>query len=400
MTRAVRNQQSIEVSKETQRPPVVLTDAAIRIHRSALVFDGHNDLPWQVREKGDSSFDKLDLAQPQPDLHTDIARLKEGGLGAQFWSAFVPVSTIHQGGATHQALEQIDLIHRMVMRYPDTLEMAYSADDIVRIRKTGKIASLIGVEGGHTIENSLGVLRMFHALGVRYLTLTHVESIDWADASTDESRHGGLSDFGEEVVREMNRLGMLVDISHVSDDTVRDVLRVTRAPIIASHSAAYALAAHPRNLPDDLLRGIKENNGVVMVNFFSGFVEPEAARVMEHMFKNLRALREANPSDDDFERARKQWRKDNPMPAGTIHTVVDHIDHIVKVAGIDHAGLGSDYDGVSLLPQQLEDVSTYPYITQELLNRGYAESDILKILGANALRVLRQAEEVARRLNE
>ncbi len=389
-----------EVSDASARPPVVLTEQALRIHRQALVFDGHNDLPWQVRTKGHSSFDKLDLAVEQPELHTDIARLKTGGLGAQFWSAFVPVSTIHEGGAARQALEQIDLIHRMAERYPGTFEMAYTADDVLRIRASGKIASLIGIEGGHTIENSLGALRMFHALGVRYMTLTHVESIDWADASTDESRHNGLTEFGEEVVGEMNRLGMLVDISHVSDDTVSDVLRVSRAPVIASHSAAYALAAHPRNLSDKLLRGIKENNGVVMVNFYSGFVEPEAAIVMQDMFKVLKGLRSANPGDKDFEEAVSQWRLDHPMPSGTIHTVVDHIDHMVKVAGIDHVGLGSDYDGVTTLPDQLEDVSTYPYITQELLNRGYAETDISKILGGNVLRALRDAEEVAKSLSK
>ncbi len=389
-----------EVSDIPVRPPVVLTEEALRIHRQALVFDGHNDLLWQVRTKGHSSFDTLDLAVEQPELHTDIARLKTGGLGAQFWSAFVPVSTIHEGGAARQALEQIDLIVRMAERYPDTFEMAYTADDVLRIRAMGKIASLIGIEGGHTIENSLGALRMFHALGVRYMTLTHFESTDWADASTDESRHDGLTEFGEEVVREMNRLGMLVDISHVSDDTASDVLRVSRAPVIASHSSAYALAAHPRNLSDKLLRGIKDNNGVVMVNFYSGFVEPEAAQVMQHMFKTLKGLRSANPDDKEFEEAVSQWRRDHPIPSGTIHTVVDHIDHMVKVAGIDHVGLGSDYDGVTTLPDQLEDVSTYPYITQELLNRGYAEADIRKILGGNALRALRDAEETAKQLKE
>jgi len=389
-----------DVSSAPPRPPVVLTEEALRIHRQALVFDGHNDLPWKVRTKGHSSFETLDLAVEQPELHTDIARLKTGGLGAQFWSAFVPVSTIHEGGATRHALEQIDLIHRMAQRYPDTFEMAFTADDVLRIHASGKIASLIGIEGGHTIENSLGVLRMFHALGVRYMTLTHVESIDWADASTDESRHGGLTEFGEEVIREMNRLGMLVDLSHVSDGTAGDVLRVSRAPVIASHSSAYALAAHPRNLSDELLRGIRDNNGVVMVNFYSGFVEPEAAQVMQHMFKTLKGLRSANPDERDFEEAVSLWRRDHPMPSGTIHMVVDHIDHVVKVAGIDHVGLGSDYDGVTTLPDQLEDVSTYPYITQELLNRGYAKADIHKILGSNALRALRDAEGIAKQLND
>ncbi len=255
---------------------------------------------------------------------------------------------------------------------------------------------MIGVEGGYTIENSLAVLRMFHALGVRYMTLTHSETIDWADSATDEARHGGLTPFGEQVVREMNRLGMLVDISHVSADTMRDVLRVSRAPVIASHSSAYALAPHPRNVPDDVLRLIGANGGVVMVNFFSGFVDPDAARLMKGMFAAIRELRKKHPDEDDLQHAIRQWRQQNPIPRGTVHTVVDHIDHIVKIAGIDHVGLGSDYDGVTQLPEQLEDVSCFPYITQELLNRGYSKKAVRKVLGGNLLRALRQAEQVAR----
>lgn len=375
---------------------VELTDEALRIHRSAILIDGHNDLAWKIREKGESSFDALDISQPQPDLHTDIPRLLQGGVGAQFWAAWVPPETMRTGGATRIALEQIDLIHRMVRRYPDTFEMAYSADDVVRIHRNGKIASLIGIEGGHAIENSLGVLRMFYDLGVRYMTLTHTETTDWADAATDEARHGGLTPFGEDVVREMNRLGMLVDISHVSADTMRDVLRISRAPVIASHSSAYTVAPHPRNVPDDVLRLIANNGGVVMVNFFSGFVEPEAARTMQNIFQIMRELREQHPDEEEFQRAKSQWRRQNPIPRGTIRTVVDHIDHIVKVAGIDHVGLGSDYEGVTVLPIQLEDVSCYPYITQELLNRAYPDKDTHKILGGNLLRALRRGERVSR----
>jgi membrane dipeptidase len=241
---------------------------------------------------------------------------------------------------------------------------------------------------------------MFHRLGVRYMTLTHSETIDWADAGTDEARHGGLTPFGEQVVREMNRLGMLVDISHVSADTMRDVLRVSRAPIIASHSSAYAIAPHPRNVPDDVLQLIAKNGGVVMVNFFSGFVQPEAARRMENIFEVMRKLRKQHPDEKDFENAEKEWLRENPVPRGSVHTVVDHIDHIVNVAGIDYVGLGSDYDGVSVLPEQLEDVSCYPNLTQELLNRGYREADIKKVLGENLLRALRKAEEVARNWTE
>ncbi|HKB04889.1 MAG TPA: dipeptidase, partial [Gemmataceae bacterium] len=252
-----------------KRQPVVLTDEARAIHREALVIDGHNDLPDQFREKKDLSFRTIDISRPVKGLHTDIPRLREGGLGAQFWAAYVPVSTRKSGTSVRLCLEQIDVIYRMVQRYPDTFELARSTDDIVRIRKTGKIASLIGIEGGHAIDDSLGVLRMYYDLGVRYMTLTHSESLDWADSATDKPKANGLSPFGEEVVHEMNRLGMLVDISHVSADTMRHVLRVTRAPIIFSHSSAYALAEHPRNVPDDVLKMTAKNNGVVMVNFYS-----------------------------------------------------------------------------------------------------------------------------------
>jgi membrane dipeptidase len=375
--------------------PVQLTEQARRIHRSAIVIDGHNDLPDKIREKAGSSFDRLDLRQAQADLHTDIPRLRRGGLGAQFWSAYVPPETARTGGAARHCLEQMDLIRRMARRYPEHFEMAYSADDIVRIRRDDQIACLIGIEGGHAIENSLAVLRMFYALGARYLTLTHAETHDWADSATDEPRHGGLSPFGEEVVLEMNRLGMLADISHISAEAMRDTLRVSRAPVIASHSSAYTLAPHPRNVPDDVLRLIADNGGVVMANFYSGFIEPEGARVTQKIFEVARELRAAHPDKAEFEQAMKEWERQHPFPAGTVHTLIDHIDHIVKVAGIDHVGLGSDYDGVSVLPRQLEDVSCFPYITQELLNRGYSEQDIQKILGGNLLRALRQAEAVA-----
>jgi membrane dipeptidase len=378
------------------RKPVVLTEAARRLHAEALVIDGHNDLPWQLREKADLSFDRLDIARPQKRIHTDIPRLREGGVGAQFWAAFVPAETRKNGTAVKATLEQIDVIHRMVRAYPDTFEMAYTAEDIVRIRKQGKIASLIGVEGGHSIDNSLGVLRTFHALGVRYMTLTHGETLDWADSATDKPKHGGLTEFGEQVVREMNRLGMLVDISHVSADTMRHALRVSRAPVIASHSSAFALAPHPRNVPDDVLRLVAKNGGVVMVNFFPAFIIPEAARAMKEMYQASRELREKYPNEKDYQAAFEQWKREHPFPTGSVHQVVDHIEHIIKVAGVDHVGLGSDFDGIFATPRQLEDVACFPYITQELLNRGYSRESILKILGGNLLRVLRQAEVVAR----
>jgi membrane dipeptidase len=329
-------------------------------------------------------------------MHTDIPRLRKGGVGAQFWSAFVPANTRRKGEAVRLTLEQIDLIHRFVKAYPDAFELALTADDVERARKNGKIASLIGVEGGHSIDNSLGVLRCLYDLGVRYMTLTHSETLDWADSATDAPKSHGLSPFGEQVVREMNRLGMLVDISHVSAETMRHALKVTRAPLIASHSSAYALAEHPRNVPDDVLGLVKQNGGVVMVNFFSGFVVPEAARAMKDMFAEVRELQKKYPDQREFRTAMTQWRKEHPIPTGSVHNVVDHIEHIIKVAGADHVGLGSDFDGITTTPRQLEDVSCYPYVTQELLNRGHGKEEILKILGGNVLRVLRRAEEVAR----
>ena len=378
-------------------PPVVVTDKARRIHHSALVFDGHNDLPWKLREEFGGRLDRCDLRQPQPKLQTDIPRLRQGGLGAQFWSVYVPAETNQAGTALRDTLEQIDLVHQMVARYPETFELALTADDVERIHRQGKIASLIGVEGGHSIQESLGALRQLYKLGARYMTLTHSETLSWADSATDEPRHGGLTAFGEEVVREMNRLGMLVDISHVSADTMRDALRVSRAPVIASHSSAYSIAPHRRNVPDDVLKLLAANGGVVMVNFYSGYVVPDAARTRADFLEARRELKAQFPDPAEYEAAVQRWDEAHPISPGSVRTVVDHIDHMVRVAGVDQAGIGSDYDGVSMVPRQLEDVSCYPNITQELLNRGYGEGDIVKILGGNILRVLRRAEEVARK---
>jgi membrane dipeptidase len=378
-----------------ERPPVVLTPAALALHRGALLIDGHNDLPWQLRTKGDSGFDKLDISQPQPTLDTDIARLRAGGVGAQFWSAYAPTETIRTGESAKVTLEQIDLIRRLVARYPDDFELALTADDIERIHRTGKIASLIGVEGGHAIENSLASLRRLYDLGARYMTLAHTDSLDWVDSATDVPRSGGLSPFGEEVVRTMNDLGMLVDISHISADAMHDAIRVSRAPVIASHSSAFAVAAHPRNVPDDVLAELPKNGGVVMVNFYSGFIVPERAEGGAKMVAERIARRKADPDGRDEGGANSVFRatrEQEQLSAGSVHTLVDHIEHIIKVAGIDHVGIGSDYDGVTKLPAQLEDVASYPYITQELLNRGHTPDEIRKILGANLLRALRQAE--------
>ena len=375
------------------RPPVVLTKEAAAIHKEAIVVDGHNDLPWQYRAKKDFSFRFIDISKPQKGLHTDIPRLKKGGVGAQFWAAYVPVE--RKLNAVKDALEQIDVIHRFIRDYPDAFEFAGSVDDIVRIRKNGKIASLIGVEGGHCIDNSLGVLRCYYRLGVRYMTLTHTEDLDWADSSAGKGKNKGLTKFGEEVVAEMNRLGMLVDLSHVSADTMRHALRVTKAPVIFSHSSAFALNDHPRNVPDDVLKLVRANGGVVMVNFYPGFLVPEAAKAFQRLTRYEQELRTRSVDETEIGAALDKWLKENPIPPASIHHAIDHIEHIIKTAGIDHVGLGSDFDGINAVPKQLEDVSTYPLITQELLNRGYKKDDILKILGGNLLRVMRAAEVVA-----
>jgi membrane dipeptidase len=378
--------------------PVVLTDAGRQAHAATFVFDGHNDLPWEMRTKADSSFDKRDIRQAQPKMHTDIPRLRAGNVGAQFWSVYVPAETAKNGTALQQTLEQIELVKAMIARYPDVFEAARTAADVERIQKSGKIASLIGVEGGHSIENSIENLRRLHKLGAGYMTLTHSDTLGWADSATDKGEHQGLTPFGEEVVREMNRLGMLVDLSHVSDETMKDALTVSKAPIIFSHSSARAVASHPRNVPDDVLKLVKQNGGVVMVNFFPGFIVPESAAIMSKMFDKSRELRAQFPNEEDYNRERRRWEAQHPYPAGSIHDVFNHIDHIVQVAGIDHVGIGSDFDGITKVPAQLEDVSTYPLLTQLLLDHGYQPEQIGKIMSGNILRVMRRAEQVAAEL--
>jgi membrane dipeptidase len=364
------------------------------LHRRATVIDGHNDLPYRLRALYDADLTRFELSQRHEDGHTDIPRWREGGVDAQFLAAYVPVSYAGRG-ADRIALELIELVGELADRYAE-LELAHTASDVRRISGAGKIALLAAVEGGHAIENSLDALRSFHAAGARYLTLTHSSSTDWADSATDAARHGGLSRFGEDVVRELNRLGMLADVSHVSDATMDAVLRASRSPIIASHSGARAINAHPRNVPDDILERIAAGGGMVMVNFFPGFVVPEAAEIVRDMFELERELR-ARLGDDD-QAVEREWRRhfaERPIPRGTVRHVVDHIEHIVRVAGIDHVGLGSDFDGISLVPEGLEDVAGYPAITAELVRRGFADDDVLKILGGNTLRVLEEAEGLA-----
>ena len=367
---------------------------AVRILRGVPLIDGHNDIPDALRERG--GLDSVNLAVSQPTLMTDITRLRSGQVGGQFWAAYVPVSTMHEGEhPAVYALEQIDLIERLCAKYPATFAMARTADDVERNFRASRISCLIGIEGGHAIENSLGALRAFAELGVRYMTLTHWETLDWADAATDTARHGGLTSFGEQVVLEMNRLGMLVDLSHVSDATMIDALRVTRAPVIFSHSSARAIARAARNVPDSILRLVSANGGVVMVNFNPPFVS-EARRVHDAARDSaLVALRAAGVDSLARRDSLRAWN--SRAPAVTMQQVADHIDHIRKIAGIDHVGLGSDFDGISSVPTGLEDVGKYPDLIAELLRRRWTEADVKKLAGLNVLRVMREAERVAGR---
>ena len=375
-----------------------LLERARRLLREVPIIDGHNDYPWEVRQKAKLDLAGLDMRQPQPTIMTDFPRLTLGGVGGQFWSVYVPSPAPGSDPAASvtTVLEQIDIVHRMVTRYPDTFEMARTADDVERIVKAGRIASLPGMEGGHAIDSSLGTLRMMRALGAAYMTLTHTDNVPWADAATDTPRLGGLSKFGEEVVLEMNRLGMLVDLSHVSPDTMTDALRVSRAPVIFSHSSARALCDHPRNVPDDVLVRVKANGGVVMVTFVPGFLSPEGGRRYPLQVEQRQRLRSAHPNDATaVEAGMQEWFKVHPDPVATISMVADHIDHIRQVAGIDHIGIGSDFDGIQSTPVGLEDVSKYPALTAELLGRGYSEDDLRKVLGQNMLRVMRETERVS-----
>jgi len=367
---------------------------AIRILRTVPLIDGHNDIPDALRERG--GLDSVDFAVRQPRLMTDIPKLRTGHVGGQFWAAYVPVTTMDSG--THSgvyALEQIDLVHRLCAKYPRSLAMAYTAADIERNFAAGKVSCLIGIEGGHAIENSLGALRMFYRVGTRYMTLTHWRSLDWATASTDTARRG-LSPFGKQVVLEMNRLGMLVDLSHVNDQTMSDALHTTRAPVIFSHSSARALANHARNVPDSILKLVAVNRGVVMVNFNPGFVS-EAVRVSDDSVNaRLDRLRAAGADSATRADSLKAWGA--AAPHATLAQVADQVDYIRRIAGIDCVGLGSDFDGITEVPAGVEDVSKFPDLIAELLRRGWTEADVKKVAGLNTLRVLRDAERVAKEL--
>jgi membrane dipeptidase len=372
---------------------------ALRIHRSAMVVDTHSDVTSRILDNG------FDMGARASDGHMDIPRMKEGGIDAEFFAIYVAAKYAKDGGAARRALDMIDGVYRQIERHPESLELATSVEEIRRISKADKIAALMGIEGGHAIEDSLGALRMFYKLGVRYMTLTHTNTNNWADSSGDEPKHHGLTDFGRAVVHEMNRLGMLVDISHVSDETFNAVMETTKAPVIASHSSARALTNIPRNMSDDMLRAVARNGGVVMVNFGAGFVDQnraDATRMRDEIFKSaLEDLQKRYANDPDrLAKARDTLLGAFELPKTPLTKLVDHIEHIVKVAGIDHVGLGSDFDGVSALPEGMEDCSKLPNITVELLKRGYKEPDIKKILGENFLRVMSQAEDVSKRLRQ
>ncbi|HYL04710.1 MAG TPA: dipeptidase [Thermoanaerobaculia bacterium] len=385
-----------------QPPDPALVERARGLLREVPLIDGHNDLPWQLRERFHDQLGKLDLRLDtsglRPPLHTDIPRLRRGCVGGQLWSVYVPVELA--GPAAVQAvLEQIDVVHRLAELYPDTFELAASAGDVVRIHRAGRIASLIGVEGGHSIGNSLAVLRELYRAGARYMTITHSKDDDWADSATDQPRHGGLTRFGEEVVREMNRLGMLVDLSHVSPRTMQAAMAVSAAPVIFSHSSARALDGHPRNVPDEVLAMLPREGGMVMVSFVTSFTS-EAVRAYDAERNGVEAqFKTLYPEDSGrVERELAAWSAAHPAPHATLAQVADHIDHVRQVAGIDHVGLGSDFDGTTSLPDGLEDVAQYPVLLAELLRRGYSDAEVKKVAGANLLRVLGEAERVAARL--
>jgi membrane dipeptidase len=379
-----------------QERRAALTTARGLLRRHPLI-DGHNDLAWEIREKFGLDLRRVDLGAPVARTHTDLPRLRRGGVGAQFWSVWVP-GTLQGDAAVTATLEQIDLVHRMIDAHPDDLELAMTADDVESAFSRGRIASLLGAEGGHSIANSLGVLRMLHRLGVRYLTLTHNVNVPWADSATDDPVAGGLTAFGREVVREMQRLGMLVDLSHVSADTARDVLQIAEAPVVFSHSSARAVCDHPRNVPDDVLRRLGAGGGVCMVTFVPDFVSPQ--RRAWNLELTAEMERRGLDRTDSVMRAvvAAQHLADRPPPRAALAQVADHIDHVRTVAGVDHVGIGGDYDGTDELPDGLEDVTCYPALIAELLARGWDEDECVKLIGGNVLRVFREAETVSRSL--
>jgi membrane dipeptidase len=391
--------------KDAWTPPdPALVARARKLLDQVPLVDGHNDVPWELRDRVKNHLAQLDLRSDTSSLkkpmHTDIPRLRKGGVGAQFWSVYIPAEKAGPE-SVRMVMEQIDVVHRLADLYPDTFEMATTADDIVRIHKTGRIASLVGMEGGHSIDNSLGVLRQLYAAGARYMTLTHSKNVDWADSGTDKPEHGGLTKFGEEVVREMNRLGMLVDLSHVSPDTMKDALAVSKAPVIFSHSSARALDAHPRNVPDDVLRMLPGNGGVVMVTFVPAFLSEEVRAWNAQEDAEEARLKALHPEDPDRVKSELEaWTRQNPSPKAALAQAADHIEYVRRTAGIDHVGIGSDFDGITSTPTGLGGVDGYPVLLAELLRRGWTDEEVKKLAGLNVLHAFREAEKVAERLRK
>jgi membrane dipeptidase len=369
-----------------------------RILKATPLIDGHNDIAEQLADNYKRNTDGLasgtDQRQPHP-LMTDMARLHQGRVGGQFWSVYID-GTITGDAAIRETIEQIDIVDRMIRAYPNDLERASTADDVVRIHKSGKVASLIGIEGGRQIGGSLAALRQFYRLGARYMTLTHNQTTEWADSGTDEPKYGGLSPFGVQVVHEMNRLGMLVDLSHVSPDTMKDAIAASRAPVIFSHSSAAGLVSHPRNVPDDVLRLLPANGGVVMVNFVPGFISDAAWKWgADKSAEEARLKAIHRTSKAEVEAGVKAWEAAHPQPPVTAATVADHIEHVAKIAGYDHVGIGGDMDGIDATPSDLRGVQDYPNLFAELIRRGWSDENLSKLAGGNVLRVLRQAQAVA-----
>ncbi len=362
------------------------------------LVDGHNDLAWELREASSQDLSRTDLAAPVPFTHTDLPRLRRGGVGAQFWSVYVPASLAGEaaGAAT---LEQIDFVHHMIGTYPGTLELARTAADVERIFAAGKVASLIGAEGGHCIASSLGVLRIFHRLGVRYLTLTHNANVPWADSATDEPAAGGLTTFGRHVVGEMQRLGMLVDLSHTSPATMRNALDVAEAPVIFSHSSARALCDHPRNVPDEILARLPAGNGVCMVTFVPSFISQQCREWEQGLAAEMERRGMDTGDRASRAKAREEHARAHPPPVATLAQVADHIEHVREVAGVDHVGIGGDFDGTDSLPDGLADVACYPALFAELLDRRWGEKDCARLAGGNILRVMREAEAASRTIS-
>lgn len=386
---------ALSTSRAIAAEPMKMTDDALRIHKSAFVIDGHNNLMMKFAKQASGSIDSVDLTQPQSNLHTDLPRLKQGGVGAEVFATYVSTDAVKKGTAVRQTLEQIEQLGKLVGRSHGEIEFALSSSDLNRVHEKGHVAALVAIEGGNAIESSIAVLKTYYQAGVRMMALTHDDTTDWADAALDTAKHGGLAPFGEKVIAEMNQLGMAIDLSHCSTETINDVLAISKAPVVFSHSGAHAVAPHARNLKDDTLKAVAKNGGVVLVNFYAGFLSAESVKAYETRTKDAALFRKQFKTDAEFQAALGPWLKDHPLPQTSVANVVDHIDHIVKTAGIDHVGLGSNFDGIVSVPKHLEDVSCFPHLTQELLTRGYKEEDIKKILGGNTLRVLTQVEKSA-----